>query len=187
MAVGYLSNHSYLCGVDRLSPSARSANMARVRGKNTRPELLVRKQLHRLGYRFRLHRKSLPGKPDIVLPRHRLALFIHGCFWHRHEGCRRATLPQTRPEFWRAKFQATVQRDIRQRAALEASGWRVAVIWECETRNVEKLYKRLASVLPEASGSNGLSAHASVTSSADAYSAQASISSRLRSKKSVRR
>lgn len=122
--------------------------MARVRGKDTGPEILVRKLLHRLGYRFRLHRKDLPGKPDIVLPRHRLAIFVHGCFWHRHEGCRRTTSPQTRPEFWQAKFRATVERDARQKATLEAAGWRVAIIWECETRDIRLLQERVVSKLP---------------------------------------
>ena len=147
-AVGCPSNDSYLNGVDRISPSDRSANMSRVRGKDTGPEILVRKLLHRLGYRFRLHRKDLPGKPDIVLPRHRLAMFIHGCFWHRHEGCRRATSPQTRSEFWQAKFRATVARDAKQKTALEAAGWRVAIIWGCETRDMRQLQERVSSELP---------------------------------------
>ena len=118
--------------------------MARVKGKDTRPELLVRKTLHRLGYRFRLHPKDLPGKPDIVLPRHRTAIFVHGCFWHRHEGCRRASTPQTRSAFWQTKFEATLARDERQRADLEATGWKVVVVWECQTRDVDALRASLA-------------------------------------------
>lgn len=108
---------------------------------------MVRRLLHSLGYRYRLHRKDLPGKPDIVLPRYRLAIFIHGCFWHRHEGCRRASSPQTRSHFWQAKFQATIERDARQRAALEAAGWQVAVIWECEARKSEQLRKGVKEIL----------------------------------------
>lgn len=135
--------------MDRLSPSARSANMARVRGKDTRPEIVVRRLLHRLGHRFRLHRKDLPGKPDIILPRYRLAIFIHGCFWHRHADCRRTTSPQTRAEFWQRKFEATIERDAKQVAALKADGWRVAVIWECEIRNPEQLRMRVDALLPD--------------------------------------
>ena len=121
--------------MDRLTPDQRSANMARVRGKDTAPELAVRRALHRMGYRFRLHRRDLPGSPDIVLPRHRLALFVHGCFWHRHTDCRRSTTPQTRREFWETKFAANVERDRRNAAALEAAGWRVRVLWECKIRD----------------------------------------------------
>jgi DNA mismatch endonuclease, patch repair protein len=121
--------------------------MARVRGKDTRPELKVRRVLHSLGYRFRLHRKDLPGRPDIVLPRYRTAVFVHGCFWHRHEGCRRTTSPQTRTTFWQSKFNATVERDERQRADLQAAGWNVVVVWECETRDVQMLRERLQSEL----------------------------------------
>lgn len=125
--------------MDRLTPNQRSANMARVRGKDTKPELAVRRALHGMGYRFRLHRRDLPGTPDIVLPRHRLALFVHGCFWHRHAGCRRCTTPQTRREFWEAKFAANVERDRRYTEALEAEGWRVGVLWECQIRSAAQL------------------------------------------------
>lgn len=125
--------------MDILDPVRRSANMAKVRGKDTGPELRVRTIAHRMGLRFRLHRKDLPGKPDLVFPKHRLAVFVHGCFWHRHEGCRRATMPSTRREFWEAKFAATVERDARQTAALESAGWRVLVLWECELKDDEAL------------------------------------------------
>jgi len=117
--------------------------MARIGGKNTAPEILVRKLLHASGFRFRLHRKDLPGKPDILLPRFKTAIFVHGCFWHRHESCARSTTPQTRQEFWETKFQATVERDAKQQAALLAAGWRVIVVWECETRHKAKLLERL--------------------------------------------
>ena len=111
---------------------ARSALMARVRDKNTRPELIVRQTAHALGFRFRLHRKDLPGSPDLVFPRHRKAIFVHGCFWHRHPGCPKASMPKTRAEFWKSKFVANVQRDARSIAALKEMGWKVCVLWECE-------------------------------------------------------
>lgn len=129
--------------MDRLTPDQRSANMARVRGKDTAPELLVRRVAHRLGLRFRLHRSDLPGKPDLVLPRHRLVVLVHGCFWHRHPDCRRATTPSTRTEFWTRKFDATIARDARQRDELEASGWRVLTLWECELKDPAQLEARL--------------------------------------------
>lgn len=129
---------------------ARSALMAKIRGKNTRPEIVVRKALHALGKRFRLHRRDLPGRPDIVLPRHRLAIFVHGCFWHRHPGCRLASTPKTRVAFWTDKFAANVARDRRNVERLEGLGWRVATVWECETRDADRLAATLESfVAPE--------------------------------------
>lgn len=133
--------------MDHLDPEHRSENMRRVRGKDTRPELTVRRALHALGRRFRLHRRDLPGKPDIVLAKDRLAIFVHGCFWHRHDDCPRASTPSTRKEFWVAKFERTVVRDAEQAAALRAAGWRPEVIWECETRDSERLNERLRRVL----------------------------------------
>lgn len=126
-----------------LTSASRSRNMAAIRGKDTLPELNVRRMLHGLGLRFRLHRRDLPGRPDIVLPRHRTVVFVHGCFWHRHEGCRYTTTPKTRLAFWQAKFDANVARDHRNRVALEEMGWRVLVMWECELRNAEALRDRL--------------------------------------------
>lgn len=131
--------------MDKLSKAQRSANMSRVKGKNTGPEMLVRSVAHSLGLRFRLHRRDLPGSPDIVLPKHRLVIFVHGCFWHRHEGCRRATMPSTRKEFWEAKFAGTVARHERQRGQLEALGWRVRTVWECELKDIPTLEARLLS------------------------------------------
>lgn len=125
----------------------RSAMMRAVRGKDTKPELAVRQTLHRLGFRFRLHRKDLPGRPDIVLPRHRLAIFVHGCFWHRHAGCKRASSPKTRSEFWNAKFEANVARDDRVQCALQDAGWKVLIVWECAARDVEALERMLLGVL----------------------------------------
>lgn len=108
--------------------------MAAITGKNTQPELALRRFLHALGYRFRLHRKDLPGKPDIVMPRLRTCIFVHGCFWHRHAGCRYATTPKTRSEFWAEKFLRNVERDLVNVRALEALGWKVMIVWECEIR-----------------------------------------------------
>jgi len=117
---------------DSLTPERRSWNMSRIRGANTGPEKRLRSLLHRAGYRFRIHERRLPGSPDIVLPRYRTALFVHGCFWHRHPGCRNATTPGSRTDFWTAKFEATVARDHAKAAQLEAAGWQVITVWECE-------------------------------------------------------
>ena len=116
--------------------------MSHIRGKDTKPELLVRSIAHKLGLRFRLHRRDLPGRPDLVLPRHRTVIFVHGCFWHRHS-CKLAAVPKTRSEFWAAKFDANVRRDFRNRERLEALGWRVLEVWECETENGFVLERRL--------------------------------------------
>lgn len=118
--------------MDIWSKAKRSAVMARIRGRDTKPELLVRSLLHRAGVRFSLRRKDLPGRPDIVLPRFKAVVFVHGCFWHRHKGCKVATMPGTRQAFWRAKFKGNVARDRRNVHALERLGWKVLVVWECE-------------------------------------------------------
>lgn len=117
---------------DSLTPQRRSWNMSRIRGTNTGPEKKLRSLLHRAGYRFRIHDRRLPGSPDIVLPRYRTAVFVHGCFWHRHPGCRNATTPGSRTDFWAAKFESTVARDKAKAAQLEAAGWQVVTVWECE-------------------------------------------------------
>ena len=119
--------------------------MSRVRGKDTRPEIVVRQVAHALGLRFRLQRKDLPGRPDLVFPKRRLALFVHGCFWHRHEGCTKASTPKTRAEFWADKFAANVARDRSVTEKLVEAGWRVEVVWECETRDRVALAERLLS------------------------------------------
>ena len=124
----------------------RSELMARIRARDTAPELSVRRIAHRMGLRFRLHRKDLPGCPDLVLPKHRLVVFVHGCFWHRHRGCSRASTPKSRVRFWTEKLAANVARDRRTEAAVRALGWRVLVIWECETRHTVALQHRLAAV-----------------------------------------
>lgn len=125
--------------MDRIPANRRSWNMSRIRGQNTKPELTVRRLLHAAGYRFRLHRKDLPGRPDIVFPGRRTVVFVHGCFWHRHPGCRFATTPSTRPEFWAAKFRSNVERDRRVVSELEADGWKVVTVWECETKSPKLL------------------------------------------------
>lgn len=108
--------------------------MAGIGGKDTKPEMLVRRALHRRGFRFRLHAKNLPGRPDLVFPKYRAVVFVHGCFWHRHEGCRFATVPSTRADFWKKKFEANVARDQKVIAGIRAKGWRTAVVWECTTK-----------------------------------------------------
>jgi DNA mismatch endonuclease (patch repair protein) len=121
----------------------RSAQMAAIRSVNTRPELIVRKALHARGFRFRLHRRDLPGKPDIVLPKFRTAIFVHGCFWHQHPGCKLASWPKSRPEYWVPKLGRNVERDTVAAGALEVLGWRSIVIWECDTRVPALLAGRL--------------------------------------------
>ncbi len=119
---------------DIVDPRTRSRMMAGIKGKNTRPELALRRAMHARGFRYRLHDKKLAGKPDLVLSKFRVAIFVHGCFWHRHEGCKYTTTPATRTEFWRAKFRENVARDQRNVDALLELDWRVAVVWECEIR-----------------------------------------------------
>tara|TARA_B100000035_G_scaffold181604_1_gene154995 strand:+ start:2680 stop:3126 length:447 start_codon:yes stop_codon:yes gene_type:complete len=126
----------------------RSRTMSKIKGKNTKPEIAVRSMLHRAGYRFRLHGRKLPGSPDIVLARHKTVVFVHGCFWHRHEGCKYTTTPKTRVEFWSDKFRKNVERDARQQQQLREMGWTVIVVWECELRDPITLENRLNDELP---------------------------------------
>jgi DNA mismatch endonuclease (patch repair protein) len=133
--------------VDIVSPARRSELMGRIRGKGTKPELIVRSAAHRLGYRFRLHVKNLPGSPDLVFRSRNVALFVHGCFWHRHDGCPYCYDPKSNIEFWNQKFKNNVVRDQRVCMGLEELGWRVAIIWECETANSDSLRKRLKELL----------------------------------------
>lgn len=134
---------------DRLSPEARSRLMASVRGRDTRPELVVRRLLHAMGYRFRLHRRDLPGTPDIVFPGRRKVIEVRGCWWHRHPdpACPNVVMPKTRPEFWAAKFAANVARDRRNERALRELGWELLVVWECEVRRGDDLAPRLRAFL----------------------------------------
>ncbi len=122
---------------DVVLPSVRSRMMSGIKGKDTKPEMLVRKALFAAGYRFRLHRKDLPGSPDVVLPGRKIAIFAHGCFWHMHAGCKNAKMPATRREFWRNKLQGNSDRDARSVEALKSQGWRVLTVWECGTRDAE--------------------------------------------------
>lgn len=117
--------------------------MSLIKGRETKPEKLVRSLLHGLGYRFRLHDKNLPGKPDIVLPRHKKVIFVHGCFWHGHKQCKRAKRPATHKEFWNKKIDGNIKRDEKVKRQLKTLGWRVLVVWQCQTRNQEELRKRL--------------------------------------------
>lgn len=121
--------------MDIVDRKTRSSMMSSIKGKDTQPELIIRRYLHVRGFRYRLHVSSMPGKPDIVMPRYRLCIFIHGCFWHRHDGCKYATTPKTRPKFWMKKFATNRQRDIQVKMRLHAAGWRVFEIWECGFRN----------------------------------------------------
>lgn len=120
--------------VDVVDPTKRSSMMAGIRGTDTKPEMVLRHALHALGFRYRLHVRKLPGKPDLVFPKFRAAVFVNGCFWHRHEGCRFTTTPATRPDFWKDKFDGNVARDRRNVLALMDLGWRVAIVWECALR-----------------------------------------------------
>jgi DNA mismatch endonuclease, patch repair protein len=126
-----------------MSREKRSALMGRIRGRNTGPEMIVRRLLYALGYRYRLHARELPGKPDIVLRNRQVAVFVHGCFWHRHD-CGLAYIPKTRPEFWQRKFEGNVIRDQSTKRAVEAAGWRVIVIWECQLSDLAALGRSVA-------------------------------------------
>jgi DNA mismatch endonuclease, patch repair protein len=134
--------------MDTLSKDKRSWNMSRIRSKDTKPEKLVRSVLHRMGYRFRLHVKELPGNPDVVLPRYHTVIFVHGCFWHRHTGCKYAYQPKTRIEFWNRKFEQNVRADERASHELHERGWRVITLWECELPNADNVAQMLSTLLP---------------------------------------
>jgi len=134
--------------VDIVDAATRSRMMAGIRGKDTGPEVTLRRAMHARGFRYRLHARSMPGRPDLVFPRYRAAVFVHGCFWHRHEGCRYATSPATRPEFWAEKFATNVTRDRNNEERLRALGWRVAVVWECGLkRSADEMAEQLSSWL----------------------------------------
>ncbi|CAN7279587.1 very short patch repair endonuclease [Pseudomonas umsongensis] len=124
---------------DIVTPEQRSVMMSKVRGKNTRPEMVVRSLCHQMGFRFRLHRRDLPGTPDVVFPKYRLCLFVHGCFWHQHPDCKYAHMPTSKVDFWQMKLTQNVERDLRAQKALGIMGWRVITIWECHTKNRDLL------------------------------------------------
>jgi DNA mismatch endonuclease (patch repair protein) len=133
--------------MDILTTEARSRAMSRIRGKDTNAEMAVRKAATRLGYRYRLHRRDLPGSPDLVFPRRRTVVFVHGCFWHRHAHCKYSYSPKSNVEFWSRKFQSNVARDERVKGELERLGWRVVVIWECQTKEPDGLTRTLKTYL----------------------------------------
>jgi len=135
--------------VDIFSPEKRSRIMARVKGSNTGPEVLVRSLVHRMGFRFRLHRRDLPGCPDLVFPKHRKAIFVHGCFWHGHEDCPRSARPSTNTAFWNKKLSGNIERDQRNQKALRELGWKVLVVWQCEIKDSTGLEQLLADFLKE--------------------------------------
>jgi DNA mismatch endonuclease (patch repair protein) len=141
------AGHSPNFGKALVVDPKRSALMSRIRSSNTQPELVVRRLLHAMGFRFRLHRRDLPGQPDLVLPRHKLVIFVHGCFWHQHPGCGLASSPKSRQNYWGPKLTATVERDRRNAGHLREIGWRVETIWECDTRKAERLAARVAEIV----------------------------------------
>jgi DNA mismatch endonuclease (patch repair protein) len=130
--------------MDRLTPERRSWNMAQIKGTDTKPEILVRSMLHRAGYRFRKNVHTLPGKPDIVLPKYKTVIFVHGCFWHRHKGCKQATTPKSNLEFWQKKFERNVSNDRKHARALKKLGWNVVTVWSCQLKKPDRLMNRLA-------------------------------------------
>jgi len=133
--------------MDTLNPEQRHKAMAAVKSQNTTPELVVRKLLHKEGFRFRLHHKDLPGKPDILLPKYNTIILVHGCFWHQHFGCNRSTRPTSNDHYWRAKLDRNIARDQKNISELEALGWKILVIWECETKDKFALSEKLSNFL----------------------------------------
>lgn len=134
---------------DRIDPETRSENMRRIRSRDMKPEMVVRRVAHSMGYRYRLHRKDLPGRPDLVFGPKRAVMFVHGCFWHQHDdaGCKRSHVPKSNTAYWEAKLARNVERDMAVQDALRKSGWRVLVIWECETNDVKALQQRIRAFL----------------------------------------
>ena len=134
--------------VDVHTPEQRTFNMSKIKGKDTKPERILRSKLHKDGFRFRKNVRGLPGSPDIVLPKYHTTIFVHGCFWHRHQGCRFTTIPKTNLQFWEDKFRDTIARDKRQKHSLESLGWNTLIVWECEiNRDLDRTVKRLKSQL----------------------------------------
>lgn len=135
--------------MDTLTPAQRSEQMSRVRSKDTKPELAVRRLVHSLGYRYRLHGKKLPGNPDLVFASRQKVIFVHGCFWHRHPRCRNTRLPKSRLDFWKPKLEANRKRDLRNQRKLRQLGWRYLVVWECATSDVDRLSEKIVAFLEE--------------------------------------
>ena len=132
---------------DTVSKEVRSRIMSSVGRKNTKPERLVRSFLHSLGFRFRLHRRDLPGSPDIILPRHRVAVFVHGCFWHQHRGCPKSRKPTSNTDYWDRKLAENIKRDRQKLSKIKKLGWHVIVIWECEAKSLRALSRKFAKLL----------------------------------------
>lgn len=145
----YLCYFSKIRKMDIITNEKRSWNMSRIQGKDTKPELIIRSLLHSSGYRFRLHAKKLPGVPDIVLPKYKTVIFVHGCFWHRHKGCKFTYTPKSRVEFWESKFQKNKERDRIVMNKLKKLGWKIIVIWECEISNPDNIRYKLKKHLEE--------------------------------------
>jgi DNA mismatch endonuclease, patch repair protein len=141
-----------MAGFDKLSAERRSANMRQIRSKDTSPELLLRRLIHGLGYRFRVHRKDLPGKPDIVFPARRKVIFVHGCFWHQHTECREGRMPNSRLEYWGSKLRRNQERDALAQSSLRQQGWQCLVVWECELKDSTAALKRVRRFLGTAHG-----------------------------------
>lgn len=133
--------------VDTVSPEQRSYNMSLIRSKDTKPEVFIRSLLHRLGFRFRKNVKNLPGKPDIVLPKYKSVIFVHGCFWHQHKKCKRSNIPKSNMDFWKSKLNKNVKRDTEHQAELKKAGWKIKIVWECELKNLENLKDSLIKFL----------------------------------------
>lgn len=142
--------------MDRISPSQRSANMAKIKGRDTKPELIVRRLVHGMGYRYRLHRQDLPGKPDLVFESRKAVIFVHGCFWHRHGDprCKNSSLPKTRTAFWEEKLRLNVARDHANQKALTLLGYRILTLWECELKNKKALVETIEEFLRTAESQN---------------------------------
>lgn len=134
---------------DTVTKEQRSRNMSLIRSKETKPEVFVRSVLHRLGFRFRKNVKTLPGKPDIILPKYKTVIFVHGCFWHQHPGCKRSTIPKSNIDYWIPKLKGNVKRDKEHRTNLEESGWKVAIIWECEAKKADELIEKIKTIFAE--------------------------------------
>ena len=143
--------------MDTLTPVQRSERMALIQSKNTKPELLVRRFLHGLGYRYRLHLRDLPGVPDLVFPSRKTTIFVHGCFWHGHNGCKIAHLPESRSAYWAEKLERNIARDLKNERALREAGWNVVTVWECETKDISALERRLVPLLGPPRSMQGIS------------------------------
>ena len=133
--------------MDTFTPQQRARCMSRIRSKNTKPEVIVRKELSRMGYRYRLHVKKLPGRPDIVVGRKRLAILVNGCFWHQHEGCKRSVWPKTNVDYWNKKLENNMNKQKRDIAELNRLGWNVGIVWECQTKDINNANEVLESII----------------------------------------